>query len=141
MVQKVFVFGTLKRGFPLHDTVLSDSTFLGDYKTRQPYPMVVAGPWFAPMMFDEPGEGLQVIGELYEVGDGILAALDRLESISEPGNLRVPIEIKSIEGTSRHFAHAYMKTRALARPMHTGYLPAYHDRRFVPFDQRPRVDN
>jgi gamma-glutamylaminecyclotransferase len=38
MVQKVFVFGTLKRGFPLHDQGLSGAKFLGGYKTRKRYP-------------------------------------------------------------------------------------------------------
>jgi gamma-glutamylaminecyclotransferase len=57
MVQKVFVFGTLKRGFPLHDQGLSDARFLGIYRTRKRYPLLIAGPWFAPMMFNEPGVG------------------------------------------------------------------------------------
>ncbi|HEX3500909.1 MAG TPA: hypothetical protein VHT04_16445 [Stellaceae bacterium] len=29
----VFAFGTLKRGFPLHDEGLSDATYLGAYRT------------------------------------------------------------------------------------------------------------
>lgn len=36
------------------------------------YPLLVVGPWFAPMMLNEPGIGCQVDGELYEVDDKTL---------------------------------------------------------------------
>jgi gamma-glutamylaminecyclotransferase len=47
----------------------------------QPYPMFVAGPWFAPMMLHQPGKGLRVRGELYRIADARLAAIDAIESI------------------------------------------------------------
>lgn len=78
MVQKVFVFGTLKTSFPLHEQGLSGAKFLGGYRTRKRYPLLVAGPWFAPMMLNEPGVGCQIIGELYEVDDKTTEKLDRL---------------------------------------------------------------
>lgn len=136
MDQKVFVFGTLKRGFPLHDQGLSGTKFLGIYRTRKRYPLLIAGPWFAPMMFNEPGIGCQIIGELYLVDDKAIENLDRLESVGEPGNFRAAIEVEPIEGGSSCLALAYVKARELADPVHSDYLPMYEDRRFIPFDRR-----
>jgi gamma-glutamylaminecyclotransferase len=91
MAQKVFVFGTLKRGFPLHQQQLAGARSVGVYQTRERYPMLIAGPWFAPMMFSEPGVGFRVDGELYGVDDSTIAVLDQLESSGKPGNFRVEI--------------------------------------------------
>jgi gamma-glutamylaminecyclotransferase len=128
----VFAFGTLKRGFPLHQDGLSGARYLGRYRTCQRYPMAVAGRWFAPMMFDEPGIGLQVNGELYEVDQPLLARLDALESIGKPGNLRKSILVEPLDGGSTLSAQVYMKARALAEPLHTDYLDDYRDPRFIP---------
>ena len=38
--------------------------------------MVIAGLCFAPMMFDQPGSGYQVIGELNDIDAATLANLD-----------------------------------------------------------------
>ena len=94
MVYNVFAFGTLKRNFPLHEQGLSGARFLGIYRTQQRYPMLIAAPWFAPMMFNEPGVGLQVIGKLYSVDDFALVNLDGLESVGIPGNFRAVIEVE-----------------------------------------------
>ena len=42
-MNKVFVFGTLKKGIPLHEEGLQGATYLGPYRTVEKYPMVVAG--------------------------------------------------------------------------------------------------
>lgn len=55
----VFAFGTLKKGFPFHEKGgLSQAEFLGAHRTRACFPLVIAGPRFAPMMFNEPGTGI-----------------------------------------------------------------------------------
>ena len=41
-MNKVFVFGTLKKGFPLHDEGLQTATYLGPYRTVEKYP------WWSP---------------------------------------------------------------------------------------------
>jgi gamma-glutamylaminecyclotransferase len=128
---KLFVYGTLKRGFPLHAVGLSGQRFVGMYRTVVNYPMVVAGPWFTPMMLNEPGRGLRVYGELYEVENSRLAALDAIEHIGEPGNSRASIEVEPIEGGASYDANVYFKARELANPIHTAYLEGYQDRRFV----------
>ncbi|MEI1247034.1 gamma-glutamylcyclotransferase family protein [Rhizobium aouanii] len=136
MTSNLFVFGTLKKGFPLHEQGLSRARFLGIFQTRECYPMLIAGPWFAPMMFNEPGIGYRVVGELYEAGENTIASLDRLESIGTPGNLRVAVDVEPVAGGSICSALAYMKSRRLADPVHSTYLRVYEDWRFIPFDRR-----
>jgi gamma-glutamylaminecyclotransferase len=138
MAEKIFVFGTLKRGFPLHERGLSGATFLGAYRTRERFPMLIAGPRFAPMMLNEPGLGCHVVGELYDVDERAVANLDQLESVGQPGNLRVPIEVEPTGGGPAVSAFAYMKARRLAEPAHSGYLELYDDRRFIAPDGRQR---
>ncbi|MEZ2224054.1 gamma-glutamylcyclotransferase family protein [Rhizobium sp. RCC_161_2] len=97
--------------------------------------MLIAGRWFAPMMF-EPGTGLIVTGELYNVDGPTLHNLDRLESIGKPGHFRGSVEIEPVAGGDPCTAFAYFKPRSLARPIHSQYLSAYEDRRFIPPEQR-----
>jgi gamma-glutamylaminecyclotransferase len=129
--EKVFAIGTLKRGFPFHERGLAAARFLGHFRSVKAYPLVIAGPWFAPMILDEPGVGHRIEGELYEVDDVGLARLDRLESIGVPGNFRRPIEVESIDGNVKFTPFVFMKAAELATPIHSGYLVSYQDRRFI----------
>jgi gamma-glutamylaminecyclotransferase len=143
-MHRVFVFGTLKRGFPLHDEGLGGATYLGAYRTAQRFPMFVAGPWFAPMMLDRPGSARHVTGELYEVDDSRLAVLDALESTGQPGNLRIVVRLERIEGGSDRAvdaceAFAYVKSAELAVPAHTDCLGDYQDRRFIHPKRRRQI--
>jgi 5-formyltetrahydrofolate cyclo-ligase len=135
----VFAFGTLKRGFPLHEKGLADAAFLGVARTAERYPMLIAGPWFAPVMLDRPGAGERVRGELYEVDDAALARLDAMESVGQPDNFRVPIAVEWTERGEICEAHAYVKSPELAAPAHSGYLENYEDNRFVPPWLRDKV--
>jgi gamma-glutamylaminecyclotransferase len=127
----IFVFGTLKRGFPLHDEALAGAVYRGQYRTLERFPMFVAGNRFAPMMLDEPGVGHHVLGELYEVEDWRLKLIDKIESVGIPGNFRKSISVVRICDGVACSAGVYMKARELAAPAHTPYLHAYHDRRFI----------
>lgn len=135
-MHRVFVFGTLKQGFPLHGLGLGDAFESLDCRTVERFPMFIAGPWYAPMMMNEPGSGRQVRGELYEVDDARLALLDSLESVGKPGNFRVLIEVEALDGVARWLAFAFVKSRVLASPIHSDLLKVYDDNRFVPFDRR-----
>jgi gamma-glutamylaminecyclotransferase len=74
---RVLAVGTLKRGFPLNVQGLADATYLGEYRMRERFPMIIAGPcpmiitrpWHAPGVLHQPGTGLQIRGELYEITD------------------------------------------------------------------------
>jgi gamma-glutamylaminecyclotransferase len=132
---KLFVFGTLKRGFPLHHG-LAGAQFCGEYRTVERFPMLIAGHWFAPMMLNEPGLGHQVAGELYEIDAACLARLDGIESMGQPGNLRLAIDVTPIRGGAPETALVYMKSRALADPIHSEYRASYQDQRFIPPERR-----
>jgi gamma-glutamylaminecyclotransferase len=128
-MQRVFAFGTLKRGFPLHARGLPDARYLGDCKTveRPRRGSVVR----SDDVFDEPGTGLQVRGELFEVADERLAKLDVLESVGKPGNFRKRVAVEMLDGSGRCEAFAFMKSRELASPLHSGLLAIYDDARFI----------
>jgi gamma-glutamylaminecyclotransferase len=130
MTHNVFVFGTLKNGFPLHDQGMAGCVFRGLCRTVQRYPMLVAGPRFAPMMLNEPGFGLQVQGELYAVSRLALATLDEIESIGKPGHFRLLIEVEPLDGGRSIPAYVYMKDRRLAQPAHSKLIDDYQDQRF-----------
>jgi gamma-glutamylaminecyclotransferase len=135
-MHRVFVFGTLKQGFPLHRQGLGDTPKRRDCRTVERFPMFIAGPWYAPMMMNEPGYGLQVRGELYEVDDTRLVLLDGLESVGKPGNFRVVIEVEALDSSARCLAFAYVKSRVFATPIHSDLVEVYDDDRFVSFDRR-----
>ena len=132
---KVIAFGTLKRGFPLHHG-LAGAQFCGEYRTVERFPMLIAGPWFAPMIFNEPGVGHQLTGELYRIDEAGLARLDAMESVGQPGNLRISVHVAPVQGGAPCTAFAFMKSRALADPIHSAYLASYQDRRFIPPERR-----
>ena len=129
---KVFVYGTLKRGFPFHDQALTQATFLGNYQTLRPYPMLIAQDFFGPVMLDKPGEGLVVKGELFEVEEGDLPQLDSLESVGSPGSFRSLLEVEPIGGGVPVSALGFMKDESWLDPIQSSHLEDYQDRRFVP---------
>ena len=77
------------------------------------------------MMLDQPGRGVRVSGELYQVSLEQIAKLDTLESVGLPGNTRCPITIESLEGGARTEADAFFKGAELAQPAHSGWLAIY----------------
>jgi gamma-glutamylaminecyclotransferase len=110
MAHRVFVFGTLKEGFP-NFAVNTGARVPGRFRTRDRYPLYVVGSRHVPWMLDARGEGEPVAGELYDVDDATLAAMDRLERVAEPGGYRrVAIEIEGA-GTSLE-AWCYLKPAA-----------------------------
>lgn len=82
-LHKLFVYGNLKRGFPLN-YILEDSRFLGEAKTDPWYKLFNLGNFPAlqsnyKITWSKQHEGYSVHGELYEVNDEILAQLDWVE--------------------------------------------------------------
>ena len=94
MTHLVFVYGTLKCGFPNHPAYMHSSEFLGTCTTVEKYPLVLSGHRYVPCMLDRPGEGAVVVGELFRVNDESLRHLDALEEIGRShGYLRRIIEV------------------------------------------------
>lgn len=83
MSSRIFVFGTLKQGFG-NFHVNRGRRIGGDFVTCAPHPLYVVGPRHLPWLLERPGQGLPVIGQLFEVDGEALAAMDRLERIDTP---------------------------------------------------------
>ena len=114
MTGLVFVYGTLKRAY-WNNKRLEDSKFLGTAYTAQPYPMVCGG---IPFLYDRPGEGKVVQGEVFEVTNpDVMENLDRLES----------------------HPHGYKRTlfKCILRDETKHGSPIREIEAFVYFDQRP----
>ena len=82
MTHRVFVYGTLKRGYP-NNPLLEGSEFLGEAVTVLTYKAVTVPAYKMvetsfPVIMPDPS-GKPVAGELYTVDDATLARLDQLE--------------------------------------------------------------
>ena len=105
---RVFVFGTLKAGFP--NFVVNQGRRVGAvYRTVEPHPLYLMGPRHVPWMIDSPGSGERVAGEVYEVDAAALAAMDELEGVGRPdGYHRKTLQVQADDG-SIVLAQVYMK--------------------------------
>ena len=74
----VFVYGTLKRGYPNHHAIAEHVLFVGRFRTAKAFPLVVGGRWFSRYLINEPGLGHEVVGEVFEVDALGLALIDQL---------------------------------------------------------------
>lgn len=109
MSQRVFVFGTLKQGFPNHHRNRGRRVS-GRYRTVEAYPLLLVGERHSPWLVDAPGEGLPVYGEVYELEDAALADMDLLERIDQPDGYRRRELLVIDEMSSREqLIQAYLK--------------------------------
>jgi gamma-glutamylaminecyclotransferase len=105
----VFVFGTLKRGFPNHH-LIAQQPLLGDFETAHPYPLYLVSERYSPWMMDQAGEGMKVRGQVFKVDEQCLAALDELERIhARDGYRRQEIKVSSQQGSVKLTVYAYLK--------------------------------
>jgi gamma-glutamylaminecyclotransferase len=96
-VSLLFVYGSLKQGFP-NAHVNTGRRISGDFRTLQPLPFYLVGAGRLPCLVLQPGHGLQVRGQLFEVSAADLAGMDRLERVGEPqGYSRVRIEVQQVD--------------------------------------------
>jgi gamma-glutamylaminecyclotransferase len=111
MEQLVFVFGTLKEGFPNFATNRG-ARVPGVFRTCAAYPMYLVGERHSPWLVDDPGTGLRVTGQVFRVDGEALAAMDRLERVSEPdGYHRTILELEGDDSPRAISAYAYLKRR------------------------------
>jgi gamma-glutamylaminecyclotransferase len=110
MLHRVFVFGTLKQGFPNFATNRGQRV-PGRFVTTLRYPLYLVGERHSPWLLDSPGEGQRIAGQLFEVDGPTLEAMDRLERITEPdGYRRVEIDVEA-EAQPAQRASIYLKPR------------------------------
>ena len=124
----VFVYGTLKKGFPNHDHYMKSARKLGKYQTSEKYPLVLCGERYVPCMICSPGDGHHVEGELYEVDDECLKRIDALERIQASGGYRrTVIGVNSSESMNPDIreALAYLMPPEQVTDRRSAYLKTY----------------
>lgn len=77
----VFVYGSLKRGFPLHPH-LAGAEFIADAKTHSIYFLVDCGQYPGLRHATNQQLGLSIVGEIFQVDAETLALLDEVEGVS-----------------------------------------------------------
>ncbi|PJE57265.1 gamma-glutamylcyclotransferase family protein [Marinomonas sp. BSi20584] len=108
-MHKVFVFGTLKEGFPNFKTN-KGIRYRGDFKTKERYPLYLVGERFSPWLVLLSGEGYPVKGQVFEVSDDVLAEMDALERITAiDGYRKVSIPVICLESGDEINVLAYGK--------------------------------
>ncbi|WP_437190737.1 gamma-glutamylcyclotransferase family protein [Planctomicrobium sp. SH527] len=88
--QRIFVYGTLKKGFCRH-YALEAETFVGTARTVPRYRMVNVGTY--PGLLDTELNGRAILGEIWEVRPETLVALDLIEGTDEGEYIRRRIEL------------------------------------------------
>lgn len=115
MLQTVFVYGTLKKGFA--NTRFNQGTHLtGEYTTLHSYPLYLVGKRYMPWLISQKGKGKKVKGEIYRVTSRQLALMDKLEGTHRrDGYQRVSLMVKASHSAKIVKAWAYVKPRQLLR--------------------------
>ena len=86
-IHPVFVFGTLKEGFPNAGTN-NGSRVAGEFLTNNRYPLYLVGERYSPWLVLSEGEGFQIRGQVFMVDEATLSDMDRLERIHEADGYR-----------------------------------------------------
>lgn len=110
----VFVFGTLKQGFPNFATNRGVRV-PGRFRTQTALALYLVGDRHVPWLLDESGAGLPVFGEVYQVDAAALRDMDVLERVGEPdGYLRRAITVvrEGADGAPCLQVQAYLKPAA-----------------------------
>ena len=110
---QLFVYGTLKQGFPNHH-LNGGRRVPGAFRTHLRFPLLVVrlpNEDRAPWLMQQPGTGFQVSGQVFEVDDAALPAIDALEEVGLPtGYVRARILLEDAADPARRLqAHAYLK--------------------------------
>ena len=92
--QLVFVYGTLKDGFP-NFSLNNGVRVPGNFITCQRFPLYLVGKRFTPCMINQIGSGERVAGQVYRVDQAALARMDELEQVTKPeGYQRTKIHVR-----------------------------------------------
>jgi gamma-glutamylaminecyclotransferase len=87
MSHLVFVFGTLKEGFP-NFRRNRGVRVPGEFVTEQRLPLYLVGERHSPWLINSPGQGHQIAGQVFRVDHAALEQMDTLERINEPDGYR-----------------------------------------------------
>lgn len=113
-MHKVFVFGTLKQGFPnfkFNQGIRHGS----DYVSKESYPLYLVGSRYSPWLVLDKGKGQPVKGQVFLVSDQVLAEMDNLERVHEPdGYRKFSIQVECVTSGKELAAIVYGKPPEMA---------------------------
>jgi len=118
----VFVYGTLKRGYSRHSSI-GNQRYLGVAVTEPLYSMFQISGY--PALVEETTLAKEIWGELYEVNEDCVAALDEIEGVSHNLFERRPIKLSQI-----HFANLPTNKEIFSK-LHSKTAEAYFYKRDV----------
>ncbi|MEL0638111.1 MULTISPECIES: gamma-glutamylcyclotransferase family protein [Marinomonas] len=105
----VFVFGTLKEGFPNFERN-KGKRVLGTFRTVHAYPLLLVGKRYSPWLVLKQGEGSPVVGQVFSLDDAGLAEMDELERITQSdGYQRLEMNVVNLENGLEKTVFAYGK--------------------------------
>jgi gamma-glutamylaminecyclotransferase len=108
-MNKVFVFGTLKEGFP-NFKKNKGIRFRGEFETKERYPLYLVGQRRSPWLVLDKGNGYNIQGQVFNVTDDALTEMDKLERISEPdGYCRNKITVLAKDSGEEFLVSIYAK--------------------------------
>lgn len=118
---RIFVYGTLRKGQFNHNHFLSDAVLIGSTVVPD-MALVSMGPFPAAvpaMKYDEDKQQWVVVGEVYDVSDAELRAIDRLEGIDSKFYMRRTVETEFGECVMYVLHPEAFRTRfGISRPPH-----------------------
>lgn len=133
----VFVYGTLKEGFA-NFGINAGRLIPGRFRTVERYPLYIIDHTRVPWLVNRPGHGDHVTGQLFVVDAGVLADMDRLEQVDEPGwYSRVAIVVEPVDAPSKTPIEAFVYFGSVERlattSIHAGPLSEFtlaHNERY-----------
>ncbi len=124
---RVFVYGTLKQGFR-NFHVNRGMRLPGEFVTVEAFPLYVIGPFGLPWLVHEAGRGERIKGQLFDVGDEGLAAMDMLERVNDAHwYTRRELDVQPAGGGAALLAQAYFGSaaRLSVEAIHHGPIAEY----------------
>lgn len=110
-----FFYGSLKQGFPNYHNN-PGVRLPGQYRTCELLPMFLLGDGQVPCIILSPGTGHHVAGEVYEIKEDSIAAMDKLERIgAADGYMRVLIDVQPCQPSDKSTVSAYVYVKSVAQ--------------------------
>lgn len=98
--------------------------------TVERFPLYLVGKRFSPWLIDAAGEGERVVGQVFEVDEATLVAMDKLERVTESdGYRRVMLEVEALQdgrgAACRVYAYIKPREQFTAEDVRLGPLREY----------------
>mmetsp|Transcript_31354 Transcript_31354/g.47401 ORF Transcript_31354/g.47401 Transcript_31354/m.47401 type:complete len:159 (-) Transcript_31354:800-1276(-) len=136
---KLFVYGTLRKGFSNYQRVMQDCVhhYLGIARTLEPI-RLFCDSYYIPYAVCGKG-GVPIVGELFSVDEELLEKLDELEGVASGRYSRVQVRVVASDGSGEHEVGMYCITSEVPRLETRAMIEEYTaelNSHWVPRDQR-----